>query len=860
MAITFARLVTRHLTQRSGAVRNLAYTARTAIYDPRLDTVFDYACLQGDLACHGIILPEGYPPRFAELDALAAALDLAEWAKVRTPLEQRTRPPQVGLALVVALPPSDELWLHEAAELFQRIVTEPSGSRTVPIHWAIHNADINCHGHAYYGLRVFDAEGRPGHRVRNFIARLRPSRFGTEVFEGVDWPSLVWETQQAYFEELGLELVVDPIAPAPGLHLSPVVYANGTIHNERTREQVLRARQQAHTANVAAIEGSPAELIEILLRGRSSLRVSELERLSAKFFDHPAERASKVERVLGDDEIVTMAENGAEKPRYLTTRRIHVLLTNAAQLIDDPGQQHISTITARDSASLVERLARHYFTGNYPSHPLILGHALSDCEGTALALAAREPFVGTIDMAVTGSDSLLATGRRRDLAFRPGRPVIVPHSERIDDQRLAQLLLEAKKHDVQLIFGHDQCRRHGIVARRLAAYAADRATPNSERYERNDIERLLRAGLVGLAIAAMADHGLLKFDHGFSRDIENPMCVVACQSRRRMRELADAIREQRVRSKISEAPEQMTTLRGTLSLSVGEWIVTTEACNAPALPAGQFARLVAVDRSVSVISVIHDGEIKKIDLDKFAAIRSASTLTIREARGLPLNMRLVVELAKDRHIWSSLLLVARHAHAELYVDPALATSAQELAEIAGRSLPGALPHEREMKPDSNAEIGKILLALQSKDPVETELFPEAPVAAPAPPQPIHMEERIRGMIASNSEGYRLLHNHVGHHNPARQANAAHILGLSNSNLLKALVRFLADHELERPRDELDDLDLPVELSELDPMRWTYGDIENARYELYTMAIPGSEWGLKPPLPPRNMTPVNSADT
>jgi hypothetical protein len=183
----------------------------------------------------------------------------------------------------------------------------------------------------------------------------------------------------------------------------------------------------------------------------------------------------------------------------------------------------------------------------------------------------------------------------------------------------------------------------------------------------------------------MADCGLLTFRNRPSRAADDPSLFVMCQDRRRMNELADTIRDQRVRAKTLERPEQLPTLRGTLSLSVGEWIVTTQACGVPLLAAGQFAPIVGIDRPNSMIEIMHDRELKRINLEAFASIRSATTVTIREARGLPPNMRLAAELIDHRRIWAALLVVAtRHAHAHLYVDPALARSAEELADIARR--------------------------------------------------------------------------------------------------------------------------------------------------------------------------------
>ncbi|MGJ5202800.1 MobA/MobL family protein [Bradyrhizobium sp. HKCCYLR20261] len=865
MAITFARLRAILLTVCSGAVRVLAYTARTAIYDPRIDKVFDYTSLAADFACGGIILPEDHPPEFVDLDALAVNLDRAESRKIRTPLAERERLPQVGLALVVALPPHGELWLHEAAELMRRIVRRPPGSEAIAIHWAIHEAAINRHGHAYYALRSFDACGNAGPRIRDLMARHRSTILGTGIVEAVDWPSLVWETQQAFFEELGLNLVVDPIAPAPGTHLPPVVYANGAIHNERTRAQVARSREDAYAENLEVICGEPVRLVETLLRGRSSMRVSELERLCAKFVDHPADKLSVIERILTNRDIVALAEDGSVKPRYLTSRRVIDLIAEATEFIDSSSERRLATFTAADQNSLVPLIARHYDAERRSDRPVILGHAQAECEATGSALAAHAPIVGTVDMAVTGPDHLRAIGRERDLVIRPGRTIIVPHAERIDDQRLARLLKEVQKQGAEIILGHDQSSQLGIVDRGLAAYAADRTREHTESYGKDDVERLLRAGLIRLALDTMADHKVLRFDHDHSPKAHEAALVIACQDRPRVNELAHLIKAQRVQANGIEPAEELMTFRGTLSLSVGEWIVTTEPCETPHLEVGQFAQVVAIAPSKSAIEVAHQGDIKRINLERFAAIRSATTVTMREARALPKNIPLAVELTGRRHIWAALLLVARrHTHAQLHIDTALARSVEELADIAKRSLPAALPHQRVTMTDLNADTehvsrhqpeleefpapeGDLSATVGSR--FEPEAFPQAPFVHPAAPRPIHLEESVRSMIASDPvayEGYRLLYDHVGPHNPNSRQNTERMLRLCYSELTAALIRHLAGCEAQPARDELSEFDLPPELSEHDPIRWTLQDVQLARLDLRSVTIPGSDWTLRAP--------------
>ncbi|MDB5577431.1 MAG: hypothetical protein JWR80_2607 [Bradyrhizobium sp.] len=162
------------------------------------------------------MLPADYPAEFDVPAILATALDHAELQKVRTRLEDRNRLPQVGLNLTVALPPDDEVYLHEAAEIMRRIINAARGSRPIAAHFAIHDHRRNRHGHGLIALRGFDENGVAGPRERDLVVRIRPTAIGMQVVEGIDWPSLAWEIQQLFFTELGIDLVVDPIAPVPG--------------------------------------------------------------------------------------------------------------------------------------------------------------------------------------------------------------------------------------------------------------------------------------------------------------------------------------------------------------------------------------------------------------------------------------------------------------------------------------------------------------------------------------------------------------------------------------------------------------------------------------------------------------------
>lgn len=851
MAIPFAYLTPTHLTEHGGAASTIAYIARNSVHDPRFPQSFDYSHLRSDLAFEDIILPVDCPVTLLRREKLAIALDEVELRKIRTPLSERIRLPQVGLALVVALPPSTEVSLDEAAEIFRRIVLAARGSVPAPIHLAIHEARINRHGHALFALRPVDSDGVLGLKVRDFIVRLRHTLSANEdadVVEGVHWPNLTWEVHQTYFHELGIDLVVDPIAPKPGKHLSPVVYSSGRINN-KTNEQIASSCEQAYEANVRAIEGSPTHLVETLLRGRSSLRIAELERLCAKFYDSETDQIANVERILLDQNVIALTDAADDKkPSYATTRRIHRLLTRATRLIGGTGEVPLQTFTGIYEASLVAQISDACAAAEHPEYLLVLGAKLSHCSAVAKTLAKYAPVPGTIDM-VIGSSKRRLVGRARDVRLRRGRLIVVPRADLIDDQSLARLMVAVNHVGSTLVLGHDQSSQTGVVCRHLAAYAADCAasgsSPNCEDRDSNEIVRLLRAGLMRHGIDEMAKRGLLEFG-SLPDSAHNSSLFVACDDPRSVGDLCRTIRRERAMAGSIGKPVLLTARGQEAEFSVGEWIVVAEpAENVSSLKKAVFAWIVAVDAANTNIDVDLAGETKRIDLKHGHAIRPASVLTIREARSLFAAANLAVRATDRRRLWSALLLVAmRGQNARLHIDPALAQNRAELIDIARQSLPGALPHQRAAREDPDAELGKIISDITST----FEVLPDITPVEIRPPRPIHATEGVRRLLAQDRdarEGYRLLYKFVGPHNPDHVANTSCALDRYPNELTKTVIRFLAGTQRNDPPDPGPHFDHPPELDDLEPERWTYSQVYGLRTDLRCLTIPGWDCPINP---------------
>lgn len=194
MAIAYVRAKPIALTDTSGVTQQFAYAGRTIMMDPRPEVAaFDYSALREDLAHVEVLLPPDTPAMYLDPAALAYALDVKEIQKVRTPLSQRKRLPQVVMSAVIALPPALEVSRDEALIIARRIAQSPCRSHRVPIHLAIHNASINRHAHAAIALRPMAPDGSLGLKISDFLARFRSHRVEADPAEGTCWPDISWE-------------------------------------------------------------------------------------------------------------------------------------------------------------------------------------------------------------------------------------------------------------------------------------------------------------------------------------------------------------------------------------------------------------------------------------------------------------------------------------------------------------------------------------------------------------------------------------------------------------------------------------------------------------------------------------------
>ncbi|WP_298885805.1 hypothetical protein [uncultured Bradyrhizobium sp.] len=853
MAIPYARAKAIWLTDTGGVTQQFAYTGRTIMMDPRPEiAAFDYSALRDDLAHVEVLLPPDTPAMYLDPAALAYALDVKEIQKVRTPLSQRERLPQVVMSTVIALPPSFEVSGQEALTIARRIALYPCKSHRVPIHIAIHSAFINRHAHADIALRPMAPDGSLGLKIPDFLARFRAKRAKADPVEGTGWPDISWEVQQSFFAERGIDLVVDPPAPVSEYHF------DAGIPDKITAEWIRDQRVAQRYINVRMIKTSPTQSIEKIARGRSAIRVAELHRLCARFIDNEEDRRAQVDRILADQNIVSLSDRtGSGMPRYVTTQRVARIIDKARQLIERDDRKMIA-VSGADHDAVVQQLKSVHATGDRQHEaPLILGRMLSDCAPLANALANRHPVVGTVDM-IMGKPSKRARGRWRHVNLRGKRDIIVPHAELIDDRSLARLILAADRTGSKLLFGHDQSRESGIVRSFLAAHIADRQDPQAIRPRTHEgpevIERLLRSGLVRHAIEAMVDLELLQFGLHSDFNFQRPPSFAVVDASR-IEDVGNAIRINRVRAGLIEKAETLTGPRGKVELSLGEWMVTTGTTGLPdTMDAHQLAQIVAIDPAANWIDVLRYGDVARLDFGSDPAIRPAAAISIRAAWDAPRDSDFVIELADPGRVWAGLLLAAnRSGHVRIYVDPSIARTHTELIDAARRSLPAAPPSYRSLRLANDAAINSML---DDFDP-----FPEYKTAEPepAPPPPVGFNENVRHRIMKSPQtrlAYRLLHGHVSPRNTNCHENVQHSFGLCSSELTKMVILALAEQDVV---PDFDDADFPLELAELESKHWSPWDLYKFELDLNLMTVRATGWGLLPPLGPDGYRPRAAVD-
>jgi hypothetical protein len=735
MPIIFTNASHPNLTTDTGTPGLLTYIGRFSMWDPRLEKRLDFTRLRSDLVYSGLWLPEGAPPEFADIEQLSIENDAAEMRRVRN-LAGSLRPPQIGVALITALPPDGEVTLDEAREIGWRILHEARQRSRLPVYLAIHDPGLqspgakNRHGHGFMLTREVGPGGLAPRKIRTGIAAVRRGY----VAEGIHWPNLTSEVLRTHLLECGTDIPVDPVAPFPQKHLRPAGRGSNTGRLAFHRAQLM-------DKNVAAIYGHPCELLTALLRRRSTLEIEELRAFLAKCIDSWHDRERALDRILSHSDVLAFAdEANANKARFVTTAAIHASIEYAVHLVDRSkrGDATIHAaiganedgVTAAINAVLKDRRIEN------ASDLLIVGNRRSDCAAMAEVLASTAPAVATLKQVLVSASTGARPRKRRALPALG--LVIVPHAERLADQDLAELFALADQAEAEVILGKDLSVETGVVVNRLACYAVDRLTTFRVISEQCDSpERLLRAGLTATAVKLMSNQLTFKAIDKSPED-RDQFDFTVCTNATAVKVADEALRRTYGEkcAKTGMPPFVAELTHGPVLLWPWQPVVfsrTDYSVLPPKVREGQLATIFSKDPRPSTIQAqLPDGEIIPISTRRFPWLRSGFALSIREARQIKDAANLRIELGDARRAWPALVLAAsRPRTASVIVDPSVARNVDSLAMMLSASLPGAL--STDLKQLSDSIIG---VSTESSWTIEDFPVPRSPKSPSDPLGPL----------------------------------------------------------------------------------------------------------------------------
>ncbi len=304
MAIQFARCEYVSRSTGGNACRKASYNQREAIRCDRTGELFSFKDRGGNVH-HEILLPTSVDEKFKNSSVF--------WNEVER-CEKR-KDSQVQKEFVLALPDDKEVTLEDRIELSRRFIQEHFVEKGLGIQLDIHEPhedEKNWHAHLLVTTRRFSRDGLTFEAMK--ARDLDPTIRKGFVVEADIWGELWRDAQNAYFEEKGYELRVDPICILTQEYLGPV----------RMRHHMNEAIERSHALQQAndVLSKEPAHIIEALTRNKAVFSERDINAFLKKHVPLE-ERASVFEGVLNHSGLLPLydKETGQKTP-YFTTHEV----------------------------------------------------------------------------------------------------------------------------------------------------------------------------------------------------------------------------------------------------------------------------------------------------------------------------------------------------------------------------------------------------------------------------------------------------------------------------------------------------------------------------------------------------------
>ena len=251
------------------------------------DGEFDFSSKADELVDHGVILPEGADPKFADPETLWAAAEAAE----------NRKDAQVRRTIEIAIP--REVPEEDRRDLAEAILKEHFVSRGFAVEWSIHNPpalfedDEQPHIHAAVTFRHIEGDQLAAKKDREFNSIMTRKAPGSDK-KATFMRGKIADSMNRFFADMGIDAHVDP-SPS---ELPPLPQASKSVLRqfERWKQQADKALKNGETNEPA----QPKKVREFLEARQQALdAINELKALEREIAAAEKEEAL-ANRVLED--------------------------------------------------------------------------------------------------------------------------------------------------------------------------------------------------------------------------------------------------------------------------------------------------------------------------------------------------------------------------------------------------------------------------------------------------------------------------------------------------------------------------------------------------------------------------------
>lgn len=306
MAIDFAHVTI--VSAGSGSAVGLsAYVDRASYANEVTGERYVFTHKAGDVVHTEMMLPADAPAGFTNAEAAWNAAERAELVKDGSRFKQNA---QFAKHEILALP--KELSEAQRIDLARSWAQERYVSHGVAVQVTVHEAakgEVNHHAHLIISTRTVDADGF-GPKARELNGKFYNGKRLEEEATKVEWARF----QNAYFEEKGLDLRVDPSAPSPGRHLGAAAHIDGS--------ELAAQNAAAHAETVAAVRENPEIVLDKITEKSAVFTRQDVARAVSKWTDTPTQFQEAMAKIDASPRLVQLTVADGDAPAKFTTREM----------------------------------------------------------------------------------------------------------------------------------------------------------------------------------------------------------------------------------------------------------------------------------------------------------------------------------------------------------------------------------------------------------------------------------------------------------------------------------------------------------------------------------------------------------